>query len=367
MGQGFKLVVHKQPAVAAVVVERGQHPLDGDVGEPDPEVLARHRFDGVGLIEHHDVVGRKQARSTATQGEVGEEEGVVDDHDMRARQPPAGRHVVALLVVRAGPAHAVGRVALHLIPHARQRHHREVGARPVEGGLRPASDPLQLRHLGIVSKQASGTLLGHLQPPQADIVAPAFGEHRGKLPWHHRSHQGHILANKLLLQGNRVGRDHHPPRPGPGRWLGERIVVVSRRQLRGVGLLIGGHGQHRRHEVGQALPHPRPCLTEQMPPLANRRLHRPGHRQLLRPRLPAGQTRGKPAIGSENVVGGEHERPEAAAGTGRFSPGSPCRASPRRHFERQSPGNMRDFHLFSAPWGHYKLGNCGGNLSISRE
>jgi len=64
----------------------------------------------------------------AAQGQVAEEQGVVNDEQMGPGQSPPGLEVEAAVVVPALAAQAVARVALHQVPHRPQRLEAQVAA-----------------------------------------------------------------------------------------------------------------------------------------------------------------------------------------------------------------------------------------------
>ena len=73
-----------------------------------------------------------------------------------------------------------------------------------------------------------------------------------------------------------------------------------------------GDGQNRRDQIGKTLADAGARLDDQMPLRGDRFRDRVGHRKLLRPGLVVRQPVGDPALGSENVGGGEHGRGRVA-------------------------------------------------------
>ena len=59
------------------------------------EMLGGHVLQGVGLVEDGDLVIGQQARPVPAQGEVAEEQGVIDDEQVRAEDLLAGLEVEA--------------------------------------------------------------------------------------------------------------------------------------------------------------------------------------------------------------------------------------------------------------------------------
>ena len=94
--------------------------LDLAAGDVDAQVVAGDRFDRVGFVEDHDVVVGQDADAGPPQGEVAEEQRVIDDEDLRVLHAAAVLVVEALVVRRAAAAHAVAAVAGHFVPHLRR-------------------------------------------------------------------------------------------------------------------------------------------------------------------------------------------------------------------------------------------------------
>src|SRR5262249_11376360 len=134
----------QQPAAAARVVELVEQVLDGAPADVQAEVLGGNVLQRVRLVEDDDAVVGQQAAAGAAQGQVAEEEGVVDDEELGPGHGPAGAEVEAAGVVGAGAGQAVAAVALDQVPHGRQRLERQVAAAAVLRLPRPAADLLEL-------------------------------------------------------------------------------------------------------------------------------------------------------------------------------------------------------------------------------
>ena len=213
---------------------------------------------------------------------------------------------MALLVGRAGAAHAVARVAGHLVPDGIGGQRGQVGERAIGGLPGPCGHRQQLRPFPLVGKQAPRPLEGEGQPTKAHVVAAALHQHRRKLPRHDGRHQRNILGDELLLQGDRVRRDHHPPRP-VGTARGRRLFGIPIGLRDGLQLgLISRRRKHGWHEVGEALAHAGARLDDRVLPRGDRLGDEVCHLDLLRPRLPSGQPGGEPPAGRQNILGGRH-------------------------------------------------------------
>ena len=174
-------MVDQQAAIGAVVVELVEHVLDLAAGNPQAEMLAGHRFDHVGFVEDHHVVVGQDAGPLAAERQIGEKQGVIDDQDLGVGDPPPGAVVETVVVGGARPAHAVAVVAGHFVPHLADGAKIEVRKRAVPGLLRPGADRAEIVELLLLGKQSRRAAQGIVQPPQAEVIAAALGQHRGEL------------------------------------------------------------------------------------------------------------------------------------------------------------------------------------------
>ena len=227
---------------------------------------------------------------------IGEKQRVIDDQELGVGDPPPGAVVETVVVRGACPPHAIAMVAGHFVPHLAtgRKSRSESEPSPVCFDQAPIAGDRRTLLLGEQSRRAAQ---GILQPPQAEVIAAALGQHRGKLQRDDAGQERDVFIEQLLLEADGVGGDHHPP---PRCALGPRP----------------GRIEDRRHEVGETLAHPRPRLDHQVPPLLDRLGHRFGHRQLLRAVLVLRQSRGDASLRAQDFGGRKHLRSvprEAAA------------------------------------------------------
>ena len=289
----------QQPLVGTVVVEPPQGEFDLAVSEPQAQVVAGHRFQRVGLVEDDDVVPRQHAAGAVdAQSQIGEIQGVVDDEDLGVAHPPPRPIVEAIGVAGALAAHAVGRIAGDFLPHGGQGLVGQVGQRAVAGLARPRLNLAELLVLFLLVEEADRSSQGVFHPPQAEVVVAALDQHGGKLDRHHAPQKRDVLGEQLLLETDGVRGDDHPP--------GRRFLVA------GLGLFPGG--QNGRHEVGEALAHPRSGLDHQVMAIFNSIGHGVGHGQLFVAMFVVGQPRGDAARRPEDF--GRSEHPLSLTGEG---------------------------------------------------
>src|SRR5690348_6752218 len=98
----------EQTAASFRIIEIFQHPLGAKTAESQPKMLGGHVGHRVAFVEHHEVIGEKHTACAALfRGaagiEVGEEERVVDDDDLRETQPRASSLVETALGVAVLP------------------------------------------------------------------------------------------------------------------------------------------------------------------------------------------------------------------------------------------------------------------------
>ena len=128
-------------AVAGVEVSERR-----DAVEPAPGRPRRARV-VADDVEDDVVIRWKEPDARGAEGEVGEKEGVVGDKQVGVFHPPACVLIEAGFVRRAALAHAVARVALHVLPDARPRERGERGERAVLRFFEPLSDDVERAHL----------------------------------------------------------------------------------------------------------------------------------------------------------------------------------------------------------------------------
>ena len=167
----------EQPLHLAIVPELVELVVDLPAADREPQVIAGHRFDSVGFVEHSDVVIGQDAPSLATHGEVGEEQRVIHDQDVGVPDSAASLEIVALLERRTFFAQAVVAVADDFVPDGAERLERQV-LQAAFGRLRcPLGKLAKLLGLLRIAEQDRSPFEGELHPPQADVVRAAFDQH----------------------------------------------------------------------------------------------------------------------------------------------------------------------------------------------
>jgi hypothetical protein len=264
--------------------------------EPGPRDAAAEPRRGallepVRLVEDDRVVLGQDAPARRQMREV---ERVVDDHEVGVRGAFARRLGEARRDERAAAAGAAVRTDGELGPERRRRFEREL--RPV-AGLGLVQERLhRLPRLG-VAPVGEEKRLEALQGTPAEVVRAPLQDADVDLGAERGRRDRHVLVEQLLLERLRRRRDHHALPRG-----------------------------ERRHEIGEALPHPGPGLGDEVLARRERPLDRLGERCLLGARLVAGQGASEGPAGAEDLV----HRGAAYAGERMF----PWRKSARRRFVR---------------------------------
>ena len=142
-------------------------------------------------------------------------------------------------MIRAVAAQAVSILALHGFPHGGKRPKAQVRATSIRGSCRPHPDRGELVGLLHPLEDRILALDRDVEPPQTDVVGPALDQYGREFLPHHRLEKRDVLVEQLLLKRDRVGRDD------------DLFLVVDRRQNRG-------------NQVGEALPHARAGLDNQV-------------------------------------------------------------------------------------------------------
>ncbi len=282
--------VYQQAFLGAVVVEPVQQVVDLPRRNAQPQMLGRHRFHHVCLVEHDRVVIGQDVAAAAAEGQIGKEEGVIDDQQLRVVHAAASLEIKASLVLGAFAAHAVAAVTGDLLPHGGQRAKGQVRAGTVVGLPRPGLQQPQLPQFVRLVKQRTVAIQSGLQAAAAEIVAPALDQHRGEFAGNDAVEQREVLGQQLLLETDGVGRNHHPPR------------AVPRRPRARIPRLVRRDRQDHRDKIGKALPHTGPRLDDQVLLVRQGPRHRLGHPHLLSTLLVAGPAHRNPPLGTQDVV-----------------------------------------------------------------
>jgi hypothetical protein len=198
--------------VAGAAVGGGEHAEEvlREAGEAarrhgDAEVLSGHVFERVGLVEHHRVVGRENAQRLLTaaraQGEVREEERVVDDDDVDVGggAAPAGdeaRLVQGALAAQAGVAGGGDEG-----PAAPRLGDGRLDAVAGLGGHGPPAKGLPVAR--VFGAGERGRLVERLEALRAEVVRAALEQRGGEGQPHDVTQQRNVLREDLVLQGAR--------------------------------------------------------------------------------------------------------------------------------------------------------------------
>ncbi len=164
--------------VAAIVIQPVQQVLDLPARHGDPHVVARDGFNGVRLVENHNVIVGKNLSPVPPQSQVREKQGVIDNQNVRVPDASSGTEVEALLVEVAVLAQAVAVFALHFVPDRTQRAKGKIGSTSVGSVVRPFQDRLELIQFFGLRIQGSRPFISAEHASQADVVGSPFDEYR---------------------------------------------------------------------------------------------------------------------------------------------------------------------------------------------
>ena len=225
--------------------------FDARAGDPHAEEVGRDVLDLMRFVEDDGVVRRQDAgvRSAAAgaKREVGEQQVVVDDDDLRLlRLSPHPRHEARLEVRAAGADARLARRG-DVAPDLRVLGQiRQLGPVPGLRGPGPVRDAQQRRAAGALPRRPRLA-----EASQADVVGEALHE-RG--------------AQRDAVRGERLGDD--------GQVLDEDLLLERARRRRDDHLSPAEHG---RHEIRQGLAGSGPGLDEEVaaPPRGPARRPRP--------------------------------------------------------------------------------------------
>lgn len=183
-----------------------QHAREGVKTRFFRHMLGGHVLQVVGLIQYQVTMGRQHQLARA---QVGDEQGVIDHHQVGLGGRPARRLYVTLL-----PAWAVGTPAVIAVrPHQRPQllppgGQVELGFVTGTGCPQPGHHPGLPARLLPIQEDAPGA--AQLLPlVQAEVVGPSLDHGHPEGQFQALADQGDVLFHQLLLQVDGVRRDHH--------------------------------------------------------------------------------------------------------------------------------------------------------------
>ena len=110
------MVSPEEAPVCPFVRQPGEHEIDAQARKLQTQVLTGDGFKRVGLVENRQVVFRQQFESRSPQREIGDEQRVVDDQNIRILGSPPCSIKMAVFVRRTLAAQTVAILALHSLP-----------------------------------------------------------------------------------------------------------------------------------------------------------------------------------------------------------------------------------------------------------
>ena len=112
-------------------------------------------FERMGFVEDDGIILGQDADVAAqtSQCEIGEEEGVIDDEDLRVLHVAASFEIEALAELRTLFAQAVARIALDQLPDGRHRAEIEIAAGAVFRRLGPLQQLVELLVRSLLRQQ----------------------------------------------------------------------------------------------------------------------------------------------------------------------------------------------------------------------
>ena len=199
---------------AAVLLEPPQQPLDAEPAHLGSQMHRGDVFQVVRLVQHQAAVRGQDGRFLPVVGyhahrEIGREQMVVHHHHIGFGRPPAGLEHEAAVEVRALEPRAQIRLRGDRVPHLATRLIGEIGERSVARARGPRRERFEL-HTALVLEQRGDLLARLFEAREAHVVPPPFEQReRGRvLAAPERAGQDRqVLADELLLQVDRIGRD----------------------------------------------------------------------------------------------------------------------------------------------------------------
>ncbi len=277
-----------------------------DVGgaQVDAELVGGRLFEVVGLVDDQHLV---LAQRVAAAGSVGEEKGMVGDHDRRRLGgAPRGHHEAAVVLpVGACRTQAVTAVGLDVAPECLVDTGEVELAAIAVLGLRQPGEQLQLEPDAVQVRSVRagvGRAQEAMPAPQAELVVAPLEERGGDGCADDALDHRQVAGHQLLLQGDGSG-GHHRAAP---------VAAVQR----------------QRHQVGQRLAHARPGLDDEAAAALHGLGHGAGHLQLRLAQLVRAVLGGQRTLGAEQRRRGGDDVGRRRSCRRRWRRGAPLGAGP---------------------------------------
>ena len=233
--------------------------MDAEQAHLRAEVHGRNVFQVVRLVEHEAAIRREHRRLLPVvrrhaHREIRREQVMVHDDYVGFGGPPARLEQETTVEMGALEPRAEVRLGRHRIPHVGRGLVGEVRKRAVARASGPGGQRIELG-AALVLEQRVSLLAGLLEPRQADVVPPALEQRERRRvvagPEGAREDR-EVLADELLLQIDRVGRDDGAltvlPRPHQCRdQVGERFTDAGPRLEQPDTAVVVQIGHVRRH------------------------------------------------------------------------------------------------------------------------
>jgi hypothetical protein len=273
----------EEASAATGIVEVAELVFQGAFGELQAEMFTGDVFDGVGFVEDGQVVLGEIIDAGDAEGQVGEEEGVVDDEEIAALHALFGGLPEAVFEVGAFFAQAIVVFGADFVPDAGFGDGREIGEGAVGGVGGPLFDLPEGIDLFFVFEECVLALSGLFEAALAEVIAAAFDEDGGEFIGVDGLEERDVLVDELFLEGDGVGGDD------------DAFFVFD-------GEVDGGQ------EIGEGFADAGAGLDEEMMVLGEGFLDGGGHLQLLGTEFElVSESSGDDAAGGEDVVeGGAH-------------------------------------------------------------
>ena len=182
----------------------------------DPNVPRSHRFDGMRLVEDHEVVLEEHPAFGIGLDSIeqGEEQGVVEHQDIgpenllaRALKETNRPQLGLLTLKTAFLGSTQSALGANVLPDLGIGFHREVAQRTILGGSTPLFDPSQLGRFRRGEERIT-LLHGLAQATGAQVIGAPLQHRKTEVHREHLLQDRQILLHQLLLQIDGVGGNH---------------------------------------------------------------------------------------------------------------------------------------------------------------
>ncbi|HPD32016.1 MAG TPA: hypothetical protein PLL20_18655, partial [Phycisphaerae bacterium] len=201
---------HRQKATTgAFAVEAVQQEPNLALGDRLTEMVCGDRLQGMGFVDHHELIRRQDRDFSSTEGQMGHQQCVIHHQNLGMGRPAASPLIEAGVVMRAGASETIAVLAPNQFPDTGIGHGVQLGERTFGRLVRPVLDSPELVTQRI-GKQRGLSFASLSQSANTQVVVPPLDQDGSELFRSDGCEERHVFLYELFLEGNRMGADNDP-------------------------------------------------------------------------------------------------------------------------------------------------------------